>query len=274
MTISCKFRLTAYIICLGIALDNGINTFYYLNLENWSTTSTLLISISSLLLNGLLYHHGAQQALKETWTDAQKLIKRPNLKTFTPYVISIVSAYVMATFTMHNYIEGKIHIPMIITYLFTVCYFIGTHTLIIQATKINLGKQVMMLKVNSRILFFIWFAIFMFATASAIPQWTTGIQWITNDSTSTNIASFITYIGEAFFVGQLSIWLSKIKLNKVIKPLFPIIAIFATLNAIGFACMTEYDSWLTSAISSQATFTLGFILSFFMMLKSLTELKK
>lgn len=274
MTTSCSYKLIAAIVCLGIALDNGINTFYYLNIEHWSFNSNIIISLTSLLLNGLLYHSGAAKALESTYNDIKSFITNPKIKSFIPYSISLLSAYVMAAFTMHNYLEGVIHLPLTMVYLFSFCYFVGTHTLIIQATKKNIAAKVIQLPSANRLMFFGWFSIFMVATASAVPQWITGIKWLTHNTATTNISAIATYIGEAFFVGQLSLWLSQVNIKKVIRPMFPIIAVIASLNAIGFACMTEYDSWITSILSNHTTFALGFVLSFFMMMKSLVELNK
>lgn len=265
MSTSCVFSLVARIMCIGIALDNGINTLYYLNLDNWSNFSILTISIISALLNGLLYWQGADTALLETWQD----LKNVKLNNCWPYFISIISAYVMATFTLHSYIETKINIPYALIYLFTICFFIGTHTLIIQACKRDLKKELLDLKTKQKMYFFICFIILMVGTVSAIPQWVSGVEWISNSSLFTNFTACIICIGEVLFVGQLSLWLCKGKLQKIKAPVVILIVTASALNALGFASMTEYDSFVTNLIHSSSTFTLGFILSFVTMIRSL-----
>ncbi len=265
MATSCVFRSVSRLICFGIALDNGINTLYYLNLENWQLPCIIAITLASVVLNGVLYYQGAAAALENTWLD----LKIFSLKSYMPYIISLISAYVMATFTLHNYIEGEIHIPKVFSYLFTLCYFIGTHTLIIQATKAGISNQIINMPIAQRRFFLFWFILFMLATATAIPQWTSGIDWLWHSNALTNTAAWITYIGEACFVAQLALWLSRQKIIGFHKPVFAVIITFSILNALGFACMTEFDSWITNNLSNNVTFTLGFILSFFMMFKSL-----
>lgn len=269
MPTSCVFRYTSRIMCLGIALDNGINTLYYLNLDNWPLISTIAITIACIFLNGLLYYDGANSALSDTWDDFKSL----NHRSIVPYIISLTSAYVMAAFTLHNYREGVIQIPIILTYIFTACYFIGTHTLIIQATKRNLKNDFFELNNKQKIVFIIWFIILMLATATAIPQWTAGIDWLWQNASFTTFTAWVTYTGEAFFVAQLALWLSMQKLHTYNKSILTCVIFAATLNALGFACMTEFDSWITNSLNNNTTFALGFTLSFFMMFKSLCTWK-
>lgn len=262
-----SIKWLARIVCLGIALDNGINTFYYLNIENWSNFSIFLITISSIVLNGLLYHHGSELALKET---IQELLQpKVTIIDIFPYIISIGSAIVMSVFTLHSYLTSTIKTPLFFIYLFTLCYFIGTHTLIIQASKISIKQKFLKLSLKQKIVFCIWLFVFMAATASAVNQWSLGILWLTNNNFLFLLLASITYIGEIFFVSSLIFWLINQKTLK--HKLFLLISIASILNAVGFACMTEYDSWVTQLLSHEITFILGFMLSFFMMLKSLVE---
>lgn len=265
MPTSCVFRHLARIMCIGIALDNGINTLYFMHLENWPIISTIIITMSCIFLNGLLYAQGASSALAATWHD----LRQASCRSILPYVISLTSAYVMATFTLHNYVDGVIQLPKVIIYLFTACYFIGTHTLIIQAAKADIKTDFYNLTRKQKTIFLCSFIVLMLATATAIPQWIAGIDWIWHNEQISNIAAWVTYTGEAMFVAKLALWISKQQLGEFNKPVLAAIMLAASLNALGFACMTEFDSWITNSLNNNTTFALGFTLSFFMMFKSL-----
>ena len=265
MATSCVFRYMARFMCLGIALDNGVNALYYLQLENWSIFSTIFVTTACVILNWILYSQGAADALEQTWQDLRQF----SIKSYIPYLISITSAFMMASFTLHNYFISAAIVPNFIAFIFTACYFLGTHSLIIQATKINLYKKYEVMTPQQKTSFGLWFTIFMLATATAMPQWSNGVSCFFNCNFLTAISTIITFIGETYFVAQLSLWLAsknKLPLNNNV---YAFIIIAASLNALGFACMTEYDSFITNSLNNHTTFSLGFILSFFMMFKSL-----
>ena len=265
MATSCVFRYMARFMCLGIALDNGVNALYYLQLENWSILSTIFVTAACVILNGILYSQGATEALEHTWQD----FKQFSIKSYIPYLISITSAFMMASFTLHNYFMSAAIVPNFVAFIFAGCYFIGTHSLIIQATKNNIYKKYQAMPSQQKTTFGLWFTMFMLATATAMPQWSNGVSSFFNSSSLTAISTIITFIGETYFVAQLSIWLASKNKMPFNNHVYGYIVIAASLNALGFACMTEYDSFITNSLNNHTTFSLGFLLSFFMMFKSL-----
>lgn len=287
------FKLLAWFVSLGIGIDNAINTFYFLHLEHWSGLWCGLATISSFVLNAILYGLGAEHTLQATYHKIKQTVRRmatpaqpcgQYCRALCAEWIALGSAITMFGFTLYHYQSCPIHLPQSLGIVFCVCYFLGTYTLILQICKKPFWQAFFRLTQSTRLVCLGLWALMALATTAAGCQWWSGIVCWTVHGHGWWLAALCwscLMLGELWFMAHVSLGLSQYTarfLNSYRTKRRPALSgyraifrhtlflTFVFFNALGFAGMTHFHSWLTQSLSGTTTFILGFLLSLLIML--------
>ncbi len=287
------FSAMALFVSLGIGVDNAVNTFYFLKLEHWSLLWCWATTLSSMLLNGLLYHTGAKATLTQTknkilaiWYRIKQAHHRGQSRDAVSWhaeCVALGSAITMYGFTLFHYQSCPSWMPMFLSTTFSLCYFVGTYTLILQACTRPVRMKWVALHPRHKCIAALLWSIMALATVAAGCQWWAGlIGWLPGPHMHLLAIACCAclMVGESSFIAHIAIDLAQhldtsmhqtmrcAKRTWKVKAPYKTIGcwILVMLNAAGFAGMTQFDSWLSHILMGQSAWLLGFALSLLIML--------